>query len=153
HAGDVGPLPGEPRPLPPPRELPLRRPDGHRPRRRRRPGAVPRRQGPGAGRAGRPGRPERMVHPGPVSTTTAQTAPVEPGQRPGRTIPPALATGDAPLSSAPAAVLFGFFVLYPLVPAVTSSMSPWGATNQEELVGLAHSVHLFTAEPYRSSLP
>jgi len=88
-----------------------------------------------------------------VTATAAQTAPVEPGQRRRRTLTAALPTRVALLFIAPAAVLFGIFVLYPMATAVTYSMYSWRGTSQEEFVGLANFVQLFTAEPYRSSVP
>ncbi|WP_230976478.1 MULTISPECIES: carbohydrate ABC transporter permease [Georgenia] len=88
-----------------------------------------------------------------MTATAAQTAPVEPGQRRRRTMTAALPTRVALLFIAPAAVLFGIFVLYPMATAVTYSMYSWRGTSQEEFVGLANFVHLFTAEPYRSSVP
>ncbi|QDB80603.1 sugar ABC transporter permease [Georgenia sp. 311] len=78
---------------------------------------------------------------------------MEPGQRRRRTMTAALPTRVALLFIAPAAVLFGIFVLYPMATAVTYSMYSWRGTSQEEFVGLANFVHLFTAEPYRSSVP
>lgn len=88
-----------------------------------------------------------------MTATAAQTAPVEPGQRRRRTLTAALPTRVALLFIAPAAVLFGIFVLYPMATAVTYSMYSWRGTSQEEFVGLANFVQLFTAEPYRSSVP
>src|SRR5699024_9884833 len=37
--------------------------------------------------------------------------------------------------------------------AVTYSMYSWRGTSQEEFVGLANFVNLFSSEPYRSTLP
>jgi len=89
-----------------------------------------------------------------VTTTPAQTAAVEPGQRRRRRLTTAaLPTRVALLFIAPAAVLFAIFVLYPMVTAVTYSMYSWRGTSQEDFVGLANFVNLFTSEPYRSTLP
>ncbi|WP_324650263.1 sugar ABC transporter permease [Georgenia sp. H159] len=87
-----------------------------------------------------------------MSTTPAHTASVA-GQRRRRTLTAALPTRVALLFIAPAAVLFAVFVLYPMATAVTYSMYSWRGTSQEEFVGLANFVQLFTAEPYRTSLP
>lgn len=89
-----------------------------------------------------------------MTTTPAQTAAVEPGQRRRRRLTTAaLPTRVALLFIAPAAVLFAIFVLYPMVTAVSYSMYSWRGTSQEEFVGLANFVNLFTSEPYRSTLP
>lgn len=88
-----------------------------------------------------------------MTTTPAQTAAVQPGQRRRRLTTAALPTRVALLFIAPAAVLFTIFVLYPMVTAVSYSMFSWRGTSQEEFVGLANFVNLFTSEPYRSTLP
>lgn len=65
----------------------------------------------------------------------------------------ALPTGAALLFIAPAAVLFGLLILYPMATAVSYSMYSWRGTAQGEFVGLANFLHLFTAEPYRTQIP
>ncbi len=88
-----------------------------------------------------------------MTTTPAQTAPAEAGQRRRRHATAALPTPVALLFIAPAAVLFAVFVLYPMITAVTYSMYSWRGTSQESFVGLANFVQLFTAEPYRTAVP
>ncbi len=93
-----------------------------------------------------------------MTTTPATTAPAEargtgPRRQRRRRTAAALPTRVALLFIAPAAVLFTIFVLYPMVTAVSYSMFSWRGTSQEEFVGLANFVQLFTAEPYRSSVP
>ena len=88
-----------------------------------------------------------------MTTTPAQTAPAEAGQRRRRRATAALPTPVALLFIAPAAVLFAVFVLYPMITAVTYSMYSWRGTSQESFVGLANFVQLFTAEPYRTAVP
>src|SRR5699024_4814421 len=149
HAGDVGPLPGEPGALPAPGELPVRGPAGHRPRRHRRPGAVPGRQDPRRGRRGHQHRTIRMVHARPVTSTSAPSAPEQtrdagqPGRR--RRMTAALPTRTALLFIAPAALLFAVFVLYPMATAVSYSMHSWRGTSQGEFIGLANFAQLFTS--------
>lgn len=75
----------------------------------------------------------------------------EVGQR--RRVTAALPTRVALLFLAPAAVLFAVFVLYPMITAVSYSMYSWRGTSQEEFVGLANFITLFTAEPYRTVVP
>ena len=99
-----------------------------------------------------------MVHTGPVTTTPTPAAPSgarateHPGQR-RRRMTAALPTRTALLFITPAALLFAVFVLYPMVTAVSYSMFSLRGTRQQEFVGLANFVQLFTAEPYRTSVP
>ncbi|MCP2263746.1 carbohydrate ABC transporter permease [Promicromonospora thailandica] len=65
----------------------------------------------------------------------------------------ALPTPVALLFLLPAAALFAVFVLYPMATALTYSLFSWRGTAQEEFVGAANFVALFTTEPYRSQLP
>lgn len=65
----------------------------------------------------------------------------------------ALPTGTALLFLLPAALLFGVFVLYPMVTALAYSLFSWRGTAQGEFVGLANFVHLFTGEPYATQIP
>ncbi|MGV9387045.1 carbohydrate ABC transporter permease [Nonomuraea sp. NPDC003707] len=53
----------------------------------------------------------------------------------------------------PALVLFGVFVLYPMVSALSYSLFSWQGTRREAFVGLDNFVALFTEEPFATQLP
>ncbi len=87
-----------------------------------------------------------MVHARAVSPASRPPARRRPG------------TGALPLPVArafvvPAAILFGVFVLYPMVTALTYSMFSWQGTRQAGFVGLGNFMTLFNAEPYRTQIP
>lgn len=87
-----------------------------------------------------------------MTTVSAPSTPAGSGQR-RRRLTAALPLRTALLFIAPAAILFAVFVLYPMVTALTYSMYTWRGTSQQDFVGIANFVQLFTGEPYRSAVP
>ena len=95
-----------------------------------------------------------MTAPSGPATVTGPTAEVPSStRRRRRPLTAALPTGTALVFLLPAALLFGFFVLYPMVTALTYSLYSWRGTSQESFVGLGNFVQLFTAEPYATQVP
>jgi len=54
---------------------------------------------------------------------------------------------------APALLIFGVFVLYPMVTAFSYSLFSWSGTARGGFAGLANFVSLFTQEPYATEVP
>ncbi len=54
---------------------------------------------------------------------------------------------------APALVLFGMFVLYPMVTAFSYAFFHWEGTTRGGFAGVQHFVNLFTKAPFRTDLP
>ena len=54
---------------------------------------------------------------------------------------------------APALLLFGVFVLYPMVSALSYAFFGWQGTTRGAFVGLDNFTTLFTREPFRTQLP
>lgn len=54
---------------------------------------------------------------------------------------------------APAAALFGVFILYPLLTALSYSLFGWRGSARDGFVGMDNYVHLFTMLPFREEIP
>ena len=54
---------------------------------------------------------------------------------------------------APALLLFGLFVLYPMVSALSYAFFTWHGTTRGVFVGLSNFGALFTQQPFREQLP
>ena len=54
---------------------------------------------------------------------------------------------------APAMLLFGVFILYPMLTALSYAFFEWQGTRRGDFVGLHNIVLLFTAEPFATQLP
>jgi raffinose/stachyose/melibiose transport system permease protein len=57
------------------------------------------------------------------------------------------------LFAAPALLLFGIFVLYPMASALSYAFFSWQGTTRGAFVGLENFVTLFTQEPFTTELP
>ena len=122
----------EPQPVPSPGGLPLRHPLRHRRAGHRAAGAA-------AGQEGR---------------RRGQRRPAD------RRLPVVQAVGVALMSRrsgllfvAPALLLFGVFVLYPMVSALSYAFFSWQGTTRGVFVGLSNFGTLFTQQPFREQLP
>src|SRR5688500_779148 len=57
------------------------------------------------------------------------------------------------LFTAPALLLFGVFVLYPMLTAFSYAFFEWRGTTRGGFAGLAHFETIFTKAPFRTDLP
>lgn len=64
-----------------------------------------------------------------------------------------LGRNAATLFVLPAIVVFGMFVLYPMLAAFAYSFSDWQGTARGGFVGFANFFTLFTREPYKTAVP
>ena len=64
-----------------------------------------------------------------------------------------LGWGPTTVFTLPALVLFGVFILYPLITALSYSFFDWRGVLRGDFVGIANYLTIFTELPYREHLP